>query len=47
MYLKDRCECMLVNNCQCSNQVVEGTKRCKLHALTLLGTKHENETKEQ
>jgi hypothetical protein len=40
MYLRDRCECMLANHMQCSNQVVEGTKRCKLHAMTLLGTKN-------
>jgi len=46
MYLRDRCECMLENNMQCSNQAVEGSKLCKLHNKTLIGTKNIIETKD-
>ena len=40
MLLKDRCECMLVNHTQCPNPKKDGYNRCKLHMLTLLGTKN-------
>lgn len=39
MLLTKRCEVMLANHCQCSNPAEDGKELCKLHNLTLVGTK--------